>query len=70
MYNLRPKIYRELQGHGENCIECVKAGKNLKPPSQQGDLEEFLPVVERNQEMELDLDGSLPLTREQQNTQS
>ena len=26
-----PEIYREIQVHGEKCIECVKAGEKLKP---------------------------------------
>ena len=30
-----PKIYLEIQVHGENCIEFVKAGKNLKPLKSQ-----------------------------------
>ena len=28
-----PKIFQEIQVHCENCIECVKAGKKLKPLS-------------------------------------
>ena len=40
-----PKIYREIKFHGENCIECVKAGKNLKPLSNHNTLGK-LPTVE------------------------
>ena len=25
-----PHLYREIYYHGENCIQCIKAGKNLK----------------------------------------
>ena len=56
-----PKIFREIQVHGENCIECVKAGKNLKPLSNHNTLGKLPTVVEPNQEMELDFAGPLPL---------
>ena len=57
-----PKIYREIQVHGENCIKCVKAGKNLKHLSNHNNLGKLPTVEEPNQEMELDLAGPLPLT--------
>ena len=38
LYFWWPKIYREIQVHGENCIECVKAGKNLKPLAKHDNL--------------------------------
>ena len=56
-----PKVYREIQVHGENCIECVKAGKNLKPLSNHNTLGKLPTVEEPNQEMELDFAGPLPL---------
>ena len=56
-----PKIYREIQVHGENCIECVKAGKNLKPLINHNTLGKLPTVEEPNQEMELDFAGPLPL---------
>ena len=56
-----PKIYREIQVHGENCIECVKAGKNLKRLSNHNTLRKLPTVKEPNQEMELDFAGPLPL---------
>ena len=56
-----PKIYREIQVHGENCIECVKAGKNLKPRINHNTLGKLPTVEEPNQEMELDFAGPLPL---------
>ena len=56
-----PKIYREIQVHGENCIECVKAGKNLKPLSNHNNLGKLPTVEEPNREMELDFAGPLPL---------
>ena len=57
-----PKIYRENQVHGENCIERVKAGKKLKPLLKHYKLGKLPTVVEPNQEMELDFAGPLPLT--------
>ena len=33
------KIYQEIQVHGENCIECVEAGKNLNPLAKHDKLE-------------------------------
>ena len=56
-----PKTFREIQVHGENCIECVKAGKNLKPLSNHNTLGKLPTVGEPNQEMELDFAGPLPL---------
>ena len=56
-----PKIYREIQVHGENCIECVKAGKNLKPLINHTTLGKLPTVEEPNQDMELDFAGPLLL---------
>ena len=56
-----PKIYREIQVHGESCIECVKTGKNLKPISNHNTLGKLPTVEEPNQEIELDFAGPLPL---------
>ena len=56
-----PKIYREIHVHGDNCFECVKAGKNLKPLSNHNTLGKLPTVEEPNQEMELDFAGPLPL---------
>ena len=63
-----PKIYREIQVHGENCIECVKAGKCLKPLANHNNLEKLPTVEESNQELELDFAGPLPLTWGTKNT--
>ena len=57
-----PKNYREIQVHGENCIECVQAGKSLKPLTKHDNLGKLPSVVETNQEMEIDFAGSVPLT--------
>ena len=56
------KIHRESQVHGENCIECVQAGKSLKPLANQNNLGKFPTVAEPNQKMDLDFAGPLPLT--------
>ena len=58
-----PKIYREIQVHGENCIECVKAGKNLKPINNHNNLGKLPTVEEPNQKMKLYFICPLPLTR-------
>ena len=60
LYIWWPKIYREIQVHGENCIECVKSGKNLKPLTRHDKLGKLPTVVEPNHEMELDFAGPLP----------
>ena len=57
------KIYREIQVDGENCIECVKAGTNLKPLLNHNTLGKLPTVEEPNQKMELDFAGPLPLER-------
>ena len=54
LYIWWPKIYRETQSHGENCIKCFNAGKNLKHLSKHKDLGKLPMVVEPNQEIELD----------------
>ena len=56
-----PKIYRELQVHGENCFVSVKAGKNLKPLSNHNTLGKLPTVEEPNQKMQVDFAGLLPL---------
>ena len=63
-----PKSYREIQVHGENCIECAEAGKNLKPLSNHNTLGKLPTVEEPNQEMELDFAGPLPLVWGTKNT--
>ena len=55
------KIYREIQVHSENCIECVKAGKNLKPLSNNNTIGKLPTVEEPNQGIELNFAGPLPL---------
>ena len=62
LYIWWPKIYHEILVYGENCIECVKAGKNFKPLLKQEDRGKLLAVIQSNQEMELDFAGPLPLT--------
>ena len=57
-----PKFYREIQVHGENCIECVKAGKNLQSLANNHNLGKLPTFGEPNQEMEFNFDGPLPLT--------
>ena len=50
-----PHLYREIYYHGKNCIQCIKAGKNLKVI-----LGTKLPSLnEPNEEVDLDFAGSL-----------
>ena len=44
-----PTIYREIQVHIENWIECVKAGMNLKPLKPTSQIGKLSPVVEPNE---------------------
>ena len=62
-----PKIYREIQVHAENCIECAKAGKNLKLLIATSQIGKLLPLVEPNEDMELNFAGQ-QLCGEQKNT--
>ena len=48
-FQLVAKNLREIQVHGENCIECVKTVEKLKLLSKQGDLGKLPQVVEPNQ---------------------
>ena len=61
LYIWWPKIYREIQVHGESYIECVKSGKKLKPLTRHDKLGKLPTVVEPNQEIELDFAGPLSL---------
>ena len=50
-----PHLYREIYYHGKNCIQCIKAGKNLKVI-----LGTKLPsLTEPNEEVDLDFAGPL-----------
>ena len=60
-------LSRDPISHG-NCIECVIAGKNLKPLSNHNNLGKLPTVKETNQEMELDFAGPLPLIWGTKNT--
>ena len=60
-------LSRDPSSH-ENCIECVIAGKNLKPLSNHNNLGKLPTVKEPNQEMELYFAGPLPLICETKNT--
>ena len=62
LYIWWPKFYRKVWVNGENCIECVKSGKNLKPLTKHDNLGKPPSVVEPNQEKKLDFAGPLLLT--------
>ena len=63
LYIWWPQIDREIQVYGENCIECVKTGNNLKPLAKHDKHGKLPTVVESNQEMELDFAGPLRVDR-------
>ena len=55
------KIYRGMQVHTENSFECVIAGKSLEPLTRTLQIGQLPPVVEPNEEMELDYASSFPI---------
>ena len=56
-----PHLYRQIYYHDKNCIECIKAGKNLKFILGTNNTES-LPILSEPNE-ELDLDFACPLDK-------
>ena len=54
-----PHLYREIYNHGKNCIQCIKAGKNLKVILGTSNTEKLLILSEPNEEVDLDFAGPL-----------
>ena len=57
--NWWPHLYREIYYHGKNCIQCIKAGKNLKVILGTNDTEKLPILTESNEEIDLDFAGPL-----------
>ena len=51
--------HRETQVHAKNCIGCVKAGKNLKRSMRASKTGKHSPVLEANEDIELNFAGPL-----------
>ena len=58
-----PQIHREIVTLTQNCQPCIKIGKNLKPLIPKNKISELPPLVEPNEEVQLDFAG--PITDEQ-----
>ena len=54
-----PLLYREIYYHGKNCIQCIKAGKNLKVILGTSNTEKLPILSEPNEEVHLDFAGPL-----------
>ena len=54
-----PFINRQIYFHGKNCSECTSAAKNLKTIIPNSQTSEFPPLLEPNEELNLDFAGSL-----------
>ena len=54
-----PHLYREIYYHGKNCIQCIKAGKNLKVILGTNNTEKLPILSEPNEEVDLDFAGPL-----------
>ena len=54
-----PHLYREVYYHGKICIQCIKAGKNLKVIVGTNNTEKFLILTKSNEEADLDFAGPL-----------
>ena len=59
---LRPHLYREIYYHGKNCIQCIKAGKNLKVILGTNNTEKLKILTKPNEEVDLDFEGTLEKT--------
>ena len=54
-----PHINRQIYFHGINCSECTSAGKNLKTVIPNSQASELPPLLEPNEELNLDFAGPL-----------
>ena len=54
-----PHLYREIYYNGKNCIQCIKAGKNLKVILGTSNTEKLPVLSEPNEEIDLDFAGPL-----------
>ena len=52
-----PHLYREIYYHGKNCIQCIKAGKNLKVILGTNNTEKLPILTEPNEEVDLGFAG-------------
>ena len=58
-----PRIHREIVTLTQNCQPCITIGRNLKPLIPKNKISELPPLVETNEEVQLDFAG--PITDEQ-----
>ena len=54
-----PHINRQIYFHGINCSDCTSAGKNLKTVIPNSQISELPPLLEPNEELNLDFAGPL-----------
>ena len=54
-----PHINRQVYFHGINCYKCTSAGKNLKTVIPNSQTSELSPLLEPNEELNLDFAGPL-----------
>ena len=59
-----PRIHREIVTLTQNCQPCIKIGKNLKPLIPKNKTSQLPPLLEPNQEVQMDFAG--PILDEQQ----
>ena len=55
-------MYREIYYHGKNCIQCLKASKNLKVILSTNNNEKLPVLFKPNEELDLDFAGPLDKT--------
>ena len=54
-----PQLYREIYYHRKNCIQCIKAGANLKVILGTNKTAKLPILSEPNEEVDLDFAGPL-----------
>ena len=55
-----PCIHRSLTSKDQTCEECTKQGKNLKPLLPKQNLGKLPPLLEPNEELQMDFAGPIP----------
>ena len=54
-----PRLHREIVTLFQNCQPCIKIGKNLKPLIPKNRKSELPPLMEPNEEVQLDFVGPI-----------
>ena len=62
-----PCIHRSVTSKAKACEECTKQGKNLKPLILKQNLGKLPPLLEPNEELQMDFSGPIPFRNHSEN---